>query len=507
LVVLGAFAVVLASVESMVFDLDRYLVPKALVLHLSAFALLALGFPKLRAPRWGLTEWLLITFLVWSALSAALAENRWLALESWGIGLSAVVLLLATRDLAEHHRWPVLAGVLAAAVLGAGLGVAQAYGLDWEWLADTRPPGATFGNRNFLAHLSVLAMPPLAVGVVRLRHKRWLAPALLGVVILAAAVVLTRSRAAWLGGIGGLATAALTLSIARKRGTTAPRARLVAVTLALALATGAAVFVPNRLEWNTDSPYAQTLSRLADYTGGSGRGRLIQYRNSLTLAKENPLLGVGPGNWFVHYPLVTSRGDPSYAGQQSIPTNPWPSSDWVAFVTERGLLGALLLLAAGAVAAGRALTRARLGEPEDAYSAAALVGVLATAVIAGTFDAVLLLAAPSYLIWSVMGLLLPEPRRAIAWTPGPRTAKVVRRAAGLVLLVLVAEAAAHTAAIASTASSRNRRTLERAALLAPGEHRLQLLLAERGDCPAAAKAVELMPHHARTQAMAKRCGR
>jgi O-antigen ligase len=505
LLVAGAFAVVLASVPSVVFDLERYLVPKALALYLTALGLLALGFPSLRAPRWGVSEWLAIAFVVWSAASGAFALNRWLALEAWGIGLSSIVLLLATRELARHHPWPLLAGVLAAAVLGAALGVAQAYGVDWEWLADARPPGATFGNRNFLAHLSVLAVPPLAVTVVGIRRRRWLAPALLGIAILAAAVILTRSRAAWLGGIGGVASAGLTLLLVR-RTQRPPRARMTAVLLALALATAAAVFVPNRLDWTTDSPYAETLSRLADYSGGSGRGRLIQYGNSLQLVRENPLLGVGPGNWLVHYPRVTSDGDPSFARHQLIPTNPWPSSDWVAFLTERGLLGALFLLAAGAVGASRAYTRARRGEPEDSLAAAALVGMLAAALIAGTFDAVLLLAAPSYLVWATLGLLLPEPRRAVPWSPASGARKLLRRSTGLLLLIVAAEAASHTAAIAATAQSRNRQTLGRAARLAPGEHRLQLLLAEQGDCRAAARARDLMPHPSRAQELARRCG-
>jgi O-antigen ligase len=505
LVVVGAFAVVLAGVDSMVFDLDRYLVPKALVLHLTALGLFLLGFPSLKAPRWGMVEWLLIAFVGWSAASAALASNRWLALEGWAIGLSSLVLLLALRDLSARHHWPVLIGVITAVVVGAALGVAQAYGADWEFLGDSRPPGGTFGNRNFLAHLSVLAMTPLAVTVVRVRHRRWLLPALLGIVILAAAVVLTRSRAAWLGGIGGLATAALTLIVARWGGVHRSRWRLVAVAAALAIAAVAAVLLPNQLDWTTDSPYAQTLSRLTAFGEGSGRGRLIQYRNSIGLTKEDPVLGVGPGNWFVHYPRVASDGDPSYAGHQSIPTNPWPSSDWVAFLTERGVLGALLLLVTGLSAAGRVLSRARSPQSDDAYAAAAVVGLMATAVITGMFDAVLLLAAPSYLVWSITGLMLPEPKRAIAWMPGSGMRALAKTGAVLLLLVAVAEASAHTVAIASTAESRNRATLTRAALLAPGEHRVQLLLAERGDCKAAERVGKLMPHHEHAQQLARRC--
>ena len=506
LLVLGAFGVVLAGVESPRFDLDRYLVPKALVLHTVAFALLLLGFPSLRAARWGFAEWLLTAFVAASTVSAALATNRWLALAGWGIGVSSLVLLLAAREVAVMYRWPVLAGLVGAAVVGASLGIAQAYGANWEWLAQTRPPGGTFGNRNFLAHVSVLAAPPLAVMVARLRRPRWLLPALFGLGVLTAAVVLTRSRAAWLGGLGGGVTAAIALLISRY-GARPSRGRTVALAVALALAVAAAIFIPNTLQWTSDSPYAETLSRLAEYGEGSGRGRLIQYRNSLELAKEAPIWGVGPGNWFVHYPRVTTDGDPAYAGHLSIPTNPWPSSDWVAVLTERGVLGMLLLLVAGATAAGRALSYARNGSREEALAAAALVALLVTAFVTGAFDAVLLLAAPSYLVWAATGLLLPEPRRPTAWTPQAYSGKRVRVVCALIVLTLAANAATHTAAIRMTGSGRNRATLERAARVAPGEHRLQLLLAERGDCPAAMQAADLMPHHPNTKRMAERCSR
>ena len=43
------------------------------------------------------------------------------------------------------------------------------------------------------------------------------------------------------------------------------------------------------------------MHNVADYQGGSGRGRLIQYERTLALAIRHPLLGVGPGNWPVEY--------------------------------------------------------------------------------------------------------------------------------------------------------------------------------------------------------------
>jgi O-antigen ligase len=505
LLVLGAFGVVLAGVASPRFDLDRYLVPKALALNVTALGMILLGFPSLRAARWGYAEWLFVAFIGSSGVSTALATNRWLALSAWGIGVSSLVLMLAAREVAQTHRWPVLVGLVAAAVVGAGLGIAQAYGASWEWLAQTRPPGGTFGNRNFLAHMSVLAAPLLAVLVARANRPRWLMLALVGLGVLTAAVILTRSRAAWLGGLGGGVAAAVALLISRG-GARPTRRRTLALAGALGIAAAAAVFIPNRLQWTSDSPYAETLTRLVESGQGSGRGRLIQYRNSLQLAKDAPVWGVGPGNWFVHYPRVTTDGDPAYAGSLSIPTNPWPSSDWVAILTERGVLGTLLFLIAGALAAGRALAYARSGSRDEAFAGAALVALIVTAFVTGSFDAVLLLAAPSYLVWTATGLLLPEPRRPTEWIP-PTPRRQVRAICALIVLMLVADTATHTAAIVMTGTGRSRATLQRAARVAPGEHRLQILLAERGDCPAALQARDLMPYHPNVKRMADRCSR
>src|SRR4029079_11642632 len=65
---------------------------------------------------------------------------------------------------------------------------------------------------------------------------------------------------------------------------------------------------------------------------------------SLAMTRAHPAFGVGPGNWSVLYPKFASRHDQSMS--QSVEAtryNPWPSSDWAAFLSERGVLGCLLL--------------------------------------------------------------------------------------------------------------------------------------------------------------------
>src|SRR4029078_2523543 len=124
-----------------------------------------------------------------------------------------------------------------------------------------------------------------------------------------------------------------------------------------------------------------------NYKEGSGAGRLVQYRNSLRMAAAHPLLGVGPGNWAVDYPTSASRNDQSL-NEEGMTSNPWPSSDWVAFVTERGVgavvfyaLGLLPLLLGAWVRAQAATTA------HDRLGAIALAATVVIAAIVGAFDA------------------------------------------------------------------------------------------------------------------------
>ncbi len=509
LLAVGALAVVLAAVRSPLFDLDRHQVPKALALEVVALVSLLALLPGWRRIEGDVVDVLLAAFLAWSGISAVLARNHWLALSGFGLGLCGYIVFLAARSTAPAQG-RFLAGALAAAgAAGAALGVAQAYGADWWFLAQTRPPGATFGNRNFLAHLTAISLPLLLL--VRLRAGtalgRW--ATFLALVIDAAAIVLTRSRAAWLALAVALAVVLAASLVGR--GALRGRARsLRGALLAVAIGAGLAVVLPNQLDWRSSSPYAETFSRLADYSGGSGRGRLIQYSNSARLLAKRPIFGVGPGNWFVQYPRVTTPGDPAFDPDDPIPTNPWPSSDWVTFLVERGPIGTLLLLLAGFTTAIGALFRVRGPDPDEALDGIALLGVLSAAVVAGAFDAVLLLPAPLYFVAVATGALRPrsDPILSRPLAAGRR----VLISAALVLLVLgtTLYSAGQLTAIVLTRDSTSRATVDLALRFDPGNYRLDLLMMKRGSChrrlPYARAAASLMPYHPAPRRALRECG-
>ena len=171
----------------------------------------------------------------------------------------------------------------------------------------------------------------------------------------------------------------------------------------------AAVAVPNTLDWKSDSPYLDSVRGVVNYQEGSGAGRLKQYTNSLRMTRAHPVLGVGPGNWAAEYPAFAPRTDPSISDATGMTANPWPSSDWVAAISERGVPAfmALVLLVLAL------LWHGWRGWSDAVFSSRERIGALAGAsvvligAIQGLFDAVTLLALPAIVLWGTAGALVP----------------------------------------------------------------------------------------------------
>lgn len=507
-------AVVLAATDQRVWELDRFFVPKELVLHLTALLAGLLTLGSARRGRATRVDALLLGFLVLGALSAALAANPWAAGRALAVGVSGVAVFWAARGVAAAGlARPLLAALALAAVLGAATALLQAYGVRLDWFSVNRAPGGTLGNRNSVAHLAAFGLPVVLLAALRAYRPAGFLAGSAGLALCAAALVLTRSRAAWLAVAVVAAVVVVGIPAApplRRHGRTL--GRLLALLLLAGGGVAAALLLPNALRWRSENPYLDSARGLVNYQEGSGRGRLVQYRNSAAMALGDPLLGVGPGNWPVAYPGHADARDPSLSRTEAGTTsNPWPSSDWVAYLAERGLPAVLLLASAFlALAAGawRRLRRAR--DADEGLVALTLLATLAAALVAGAFDAVLLLALPTLLVWAALGALWPpEESRALRGGPAVRVLAVllVALAAG----AGAAKSAAQLAAMSLYAEGGGRASLERAARLDPGSYRIRMRLARtygrgsEGRCGHARAARALYPHAAAARRLAQGC--
>lgn len=513
----GAIGIVLAALPYPLFQLDRYTIPKELVLQLAAFGAALCCLAAARRLSLFMVDALLAGYLALSLLSALLAVNGWLAFRAVGVSLAGAALFWTARTLARAgHDRALLAVVAAAVVLGAATGLAQAYGLVTTNLASlSRAPGGTFGNRNFMAHLAAIGLPLLLYVSMEARSRRGLALGAVGVAVVAAALVLSRSRAAWVGaGACGFFLAIEGLWVGRLWADRQLRRRVIQLAGVAVVGIILALLLPNRLNWRSESPYLDSLAGVANYREGSGRGRLIQYGNTLDMASDDPVLGVGPGNWPVHYPRHMSPGDPAFDPNDIIPTNPWPSSDWIGVLAERGVPALLLLgLVGGTIGLG-AWARIRRGPRyTPALSDLTIVATLIAVAVVGAFDAVLLLPVPTFFAWTIVGALA-STARPIRLIPLPRHIRRRLLVAGAVVTAaFVLRSAAQVGAM-WVFDPKDRSAMELAARLDPGSYRIHMLLGQSwrraGQCaralPHARAAAELFPHHPAPAALLRACG-
>ncbi|MEA2326175.1 MAG: hypothetical protein QOE68_1134 [Thermoanaerobaculia bacterium] len=504
---IGAIAVVLAVTTFHVFELDRFFVPKELVLHVTAAVAALLAMRALWRMSITRVDLFLAGYLALSAVSALLATNRWLAMRALAVSASSILLFWIARSLRDAGLARPLLGALAFAVLvAAATSLLQTYGLDIDFFSVNRAPGGTLGNRNFVAHVAAFGFPLLLLCALRAQRRgtylRWAT----GTALVVAALVLTRSRAAWLAFAAVLLVLIVAMLISaplrRDRGIWKRIGGVVALSVAC---VALSLALPNALRWHGRNPYLDSVRNIAGYSEGSGRGRLVQYGHSLLIALHHPLLGAGPGNWPVDYPLRAARSDPSRdPNDRGMTANPWPSSDWFACISERGIAAFVLLALAFLKLTASGLRQVRRAiDGQEALAAVALLGVIAGAAVAATFDAVLLLAVPAFLVWSALGALwIPEEA-------SPRTSwRFVVIAVLLISIAGVVRSASQIVAMDFYATRSDRASLERAAQIDPGSYRLQMRLARmrgRARCAHARAAQALFPTALAAAAEARGC--
>jgi hypothetical protein len=185
--------------------------------------------------------------------------------------------------------------------------------------------------------------------------------------------------------------------------------------------------------------------------------------------------------------------------------NPWPSSDWVAFMSERGFVAAIALLAAVALLFFKSLRRWReLGDGDAVLAQLVLAGTIVTTMVVSAFDAVLLLAAPALLFWSIVGATsgIRGDAAAPELRPSPRGWRVAGVAVGVLMLVAVVRSATEMQAMAAVGRGGRTSGWVAGAAWDPGSYRINARVAQfyqrRGRCQSALRyarrAAALFPH-------------
>jgi hypothetical protein len=215
----------------------------------------------------------------------------------------------------------------------------------------------------------------------------------------------------------------------------------------------------------------------------------------------------------VQYVRFAPAGDRSIA-DDGMTANPWPSSDWVAFISERGFVPTIALVAAFLILFFRALRRwSDIQDPDAVLAQCVLAGTIVATMVVSAFDVVLVLAAPAFIVWSILGA-------ASGVRIPPRELKVSSSALGLaaaalLIVTLVATARSVTQTIAMTSVGRGGMTAGwvSGAMWDPGSYRINLRVADlyyrRGHCSVARgyarRAVSLFPNSPAARRIVRGC--
>src|SRR3978361_2009909 len=101
---LGVILAVLVALPYKLFELDRYFVPKELVLHIAALATATFLLARRKSLSFHLAGGLRAIFLLWSAGSALFATNYWLAQRALGVSVSGAIVFWGTRSIADEGK-------------------------------------------------------------------------------------------------------------------------------------------------------------------------------------------------------------------------------------------------------------------------------------------------------------------------------------------------------------------------------------------------------------------
>lgn len=254
-------------------------------------------------------------------------------------------------------------------------------------------------NPNTFAAYMALSLPLLAGAV--LCSRRGVAVVLsLAAAAATAGLILTFSRAAWLGATVGLAV------VIGYAASTYPARLIRLITIPVAVLICALLYGPAMVVRGTTAPSMEQ---------GTLQHRLFMWKAGVNMWRGGPLFGRGPGAYEVLYSAYRPRQPVRNYALLSEPGS--AHSDYIQLLSEGGAFAGLLL-ALGLYGLSRDARRAACIRRHGAVLAAA-VGIALCAAAGGLFQSNL--KTPLCLLLLLVGLALLRPASSVPQTPERRS--------------------------------------------------------------------------------------
>ena len=414
---------------------DYTLAPKLLILQIAvvllliawladsrrSFSIPALGLPAL--------AYLLLNIVSLAGASAPVAG----LLEGTKILSGFLVFLVIANRLAQRQITGILAALIAASIPISLLGITQYMGWFPFRIPSAGLPSATLGYRN-IAAMYLIQTIPLGLSLLATARSGRLAWATsLAGMLMVVFLLYTRTRGAWLGlAVGTLLTLLLLVRTGVSPGEVLKKNRTrISVACGLIILLGLlSPGAPKRGPQSIDEKKTGLSTALSSVLQpGGDRGRLVMWQHTLSMIVDHPFMGVGLGNWAVHY-LRYDRGDRTTF--ESAPERPHNDLLWIC--SETGLLGVLCYLWFLVIGFRTAAKHVRSTDTHARWIAAGCLASLVAIVVHGCFSFPRERITPTLLFWLSAGFL------AVLDKPFHRRMDhpiITRAVIGLLLLVAV----------------------------------------------------------------------
>ena len=275
--------------------------------------------------------WLfLLLFIVWSVISLLWTVNWYYSVSHIIVWLNALLAALVVFNLNKDQKQKLIYFLLISLFLLVALGLTQ-YFFDISFVKQSSPPAATFKNKNMFAQYIVLLWPLLLLISPQNSIERHLKNITLIFSIFM--LVFIASRAAWLALCIQILILA-TLSIFKYKNYRELFLILGSVLIAIVIS-----FKIGDLK-KTQEKITNIFSQQNVVANNE---RITSWANSLSILKNNLFLGVGAGNWSIHYPLYKNEVIIDDRARNNLIWN-YAHNDYIELAVSSGLIGIVLLL-------------------------------------------------------------------------------------------------------------------------------------------------------------------
>lgn len=263
-------------------------------------------------------NWLVIAFIGWACLSMAWSINIYEGINAIFHWAGCMVLFfVAARTIKDVRSCRIIFMALALSGTGISLIGLFQYFFDFGYVPQVNPPAATFSNRNLAAQFISMILPICAIIALSAENRitRWFG--IFSLLISAAYLMISQTRAGWLAGIVafGFMFGLLIFWAEQKN-----KLILVSKKLAVVLIVGVLCIALGLFFTGTLSSFNSKIPDLLQhkvYIPKDGENQLVYqdtfsvrlalWRNSWEMIKDQPMIGVGLGNFRIVYPAYHQR--------------------------------------------------------------------------------------------------------------------------------------------------------------------------------------------------------